>query len=175
MKGLIAEIGQHHFGDVNTAKCLIRIAHESGANFVKMQALDHLEFKGGSMPREFYRQCDLGMGGYIECIEYAAELGIPIFFSVFGAKYMDLVEHYQDMPYKIAGSQFKSFGVDDLQYWNGQKRPVVTSIPNLNEQELDDKHKAISNMHLMVVNRYLDDDANFQYMAYCSELFKKQR
>lgn len=174
MRGLIAEIGNHHFGSLQRAKQLIYSARECGAHYVKMQAIDTMEFKGGSMPPDFYRQCDLGMAGYMECIEYAKDIGIPLFFSVFGSKYLDLIEHYPEMPYKISGYQFHHFDIAALEYWNNERsRPVVASIPHTNEQELINKCDATSNMHLMIVNDYLDVYADFKYMRYCSEVFKK--
>lgn len=87
IKGLIAEIGNHHFGDVNKAKELIKAAYEHGAHFVKMQMIEASEVvKYGSMPLEFYQQCQLTLEQYQECYEYAESLGAELFFSYFGEK-----------------------------------------------------------------------------------------
>lgn len=157
MQGIIAEIGNHHFGNIHNAFALIRAAKDAGAHYVKMQAIDTMEFTGGSMPREFYRMCDLGMAGYMQCVDHARDVGIPIFFSVFGSKYLDLIEHYPDMPYKISGGQFRSMTVDELSYWNNQKhRPVVCSVPIVELEEMRQKKPAMTNMQLMFVSPYLD-------------------
>lgn len=174
MHGIIAEIGNHHLGSLNAAKDLIRIARECGAHFVKMQAIDVFEFNGGSMPKEFYRQCDLGMGGYRECIEFAHMIKMPIFLSVFGSKYQDLAAHYPDMPVKIAASQFKEFPLETLNYWNTQNvHPVVISIPNLSDGEILDRKPYITNMSVMYATPYLETDVNFAAISWYIKLLGK--
>lgn len=87
VKGLIAEIGNHHFGDVSKAKELIKAAYEHGAHFVKMQMIEASEVvKYGSMPLEFYQQSQFTLEQYQECYDYAESLGAELFFSYFGEK-----------------------------------------------------------------------------------------
>lgn len=131
MRGIIAECGNHHFGNLTRAKELVTAAKDCGASYVKFQAIDPFEFTGGSMPREFYRDCDLGMSGNMALINHAEKVGIPIFFSVFGTKYIDLIEHYPKMPFKLSGEQFRTCSPAVLRtlvnHWHG--REIVVSVP----------------------------------------------
>lgn len=172
LRGIVAEIGMHHMGSLHNAFALIRAAKDAGAHYVKMQAIDTLEFKGGSMPREFYRMCDLGMSGYMQCVDHARDVGIPIFFSVFGSKYMDLIEHYPDMPYKISGSQFQAMTVEELDYWNTQtRRLVVCSIPITELEEMRQKKPATTNMQLLFVSPYLDPKFSIGHISHVMSAF----
>ena len=55
-KLLIAEVGNNHFGDFRKAMEMAKIAKESGADLVKMQAFDAADVKGSMVPG-FYKQC----------------------------------------------------------------------------------------------------------------------
>lgn len=174
MRGIIAEIGNSHFGDMEKAKALIKAAKDSGAHYVKMQAIDTMEFQGGSMPREFYRQCDLGINGYMDCVDYSRQVGIPIFFSIFGSKYLDLMQHYPDMPYKISGQQFLTFTNDGLNHWNTQEdHPVIVSIPKCDSEILNRKKTEMSMMHLMYVSEYLQRSVDFGFIGDLIEVFRR--
>lgn len=152
LSGLIAELGNHHFGSIDFAKEAIRLAKACGADFVKMQAIDSETFAGGSMPREFYKQCDLGQNGYLECVRFGEEIGIPVFFSVFGPRYRAL----ESLPiYKVAGSQFMTWPPATLAYWNlDDSRDVVVSIPAIDEDVLRSRAAIIRHMSPMYVGAY---------------------
>lgn len=174
MKGIVCEIGNHHFGDLNKAFELIKAAKDAGAHFVKMQAIDTEEFRGGSMPRAFYTMCDLDINGYMDCVDFAREVGIEIFFSVFGKKYRSLFEHYPDMPYKISGSQFLSMSREELLNWNTQDhRPVVISIPKCDPEVIVSKKLAVDNMSIMFVSPYLPEGVNFNPIGHMVDVFRK--
>jgi len=118
---LIVDIGNAHFGNIVTAKRLIKAAYESGADIVKGQA-----FKGerltGSMPNSFYRQCEFTFHQCIELIDYARSIGCDMFYSIFDEEYEEL-ENYQIWS-KIAGNQYvkRSRRVKD-------EENVIFSIP----------------------------------------------
>lgn len=174
LSGLVAEIGNHHFGDIEKAKELIRVAKECGASFVKMQAIDPIEFIAGSMDGEFYSMCDLGLSGYLECVDYGDSIDVPVFFSVFGTKYATLPESLGDRPYKISGSQFQTFTHEVLQFWNLQnQRPVIISVPKTDEIYLEDRRECVSNMNVMYVTPYLPGRVDFTTIERYVELFKK--
>jgi len=100
---LIAEIGNNHLGDMNKAKELIRAAHESGADVVKSQAFLARDITSGSMPKEFYRQCEFSFHQYVELIRYAQEIGTDLFYSIFSRALEPLMIHQRY--HKIAGAQ----------------------------------------------------------------------
>lgn len=157
MRGIICEIGLHHFGVLERAKTLITAAKDAGADYVKMQLIDPVEFQGGSMPRKFYLDADLGAAGYLECIDHAEKVGVPIFFSIFGPKYIDLIEYYPKMPYKISGEQLRTMCPEALNtlcsHWRG--REIVVSAPT--ESALEGKEDALRqpNVSVLYVTPYL--------------------
>lgn len=168
--GLIAECGNHAFGDLGKAKEQVRLAREAGAKFAKFQAIDTEVFEGGSMPAEFYRQCDLGAKGYQELVDYGEEVGIPVIFSVFGPKYAKLA---RGRPYKIAGSQFESFSVDQLLEWNSHDHPVIVSLPNVSGDVILYKRPTITNMHCMYVTPYNPTSVEFQWIVHYEDVLRK--
>lgn len=90
MTTLIADIGNCHFGSFNKAKELIYEAKQNGADIVKGQAFNNVNDIKGSMPIEFYKSCQFSQLQYLELIEYAESIGIPMFFSIFSSG-LDLV------------------------------------------------------------------------------------
>lgn len=154
MEGIIAECGNHHFGELSKAKDLIRLAKACGARYVKFQAIDPEQFISGSMPREFYRQCDLHLSGYLELITEAYREGIEIFFSIFGPKYKELRKELGKRPHKISGGQFLSMPIKELEEWNFSGIQVVTSIPAAADEFLLERKPYVTNMHLMYVTPY---------------------
>jgi len=100
---LIAEIGNNHCGDFNKAKELVRVAIDSGATLIKGQLFLSNKFKGGSMPMDFYEQCQLKIYQYFELIEYAKELKSQMFYSIF-TEDLNFFSKYQSFQ-KIAASQ----------------------------------------------------------------------
>ncbi len=152
--GLVAEIGNHHLGDLGRAKELITAAKECGADFVKMQAIDSNEFLGGSMPRSFYRECDLGHRGYAQCLAHARVVGIPIFFSVFGRGYSWLSD-LPDRPMKFAAAQFADMHPDVLEYWNDSGREIVASVREDDEEKLAKVAARIPDVNVMFASPYL--------------------
>ena len=93
---LIAEIGNNHFGNIETAKELIKTAIACGADLIKGQAFRPEDIKG-SMPPAFYKQCALSEDQYLELIEYTRFLKSDMFFSIFSDGFHDLrkIQKYQ--------------------------------------------------------------------------------
>jgi len=159
--GVIAECGNHALGSVESAKEQIRVARECGATYAKFQAIDTEAFTGGSMTPAFYELCDLGYARYLELVAYGDELGIPVFFSVFGPKYAALAR-IKGKPYKIAGSQFEKMPLPELAAWNEQtEHPVVVSVPHTEESVIRERREALSHMSVMYVVNYLPDQVTF--------------
>lgn len=102
---LICEIGNNHFGDFDKAKELISSAHRCGADLIKSQAFRWSDIKTGSMPPEFYKQCQFSVEEYIELIDYARDIGNDLFFSIFSTG-MEAISDKQSWR-KVAGSQTK--------------------------------------------------------------------
>lgn len=121
---LIAEIGNCHTGDFQKAKQMVKIAKESGASLVKMQAFNPDDING-SMSRSFYAKCAFPLYYYIELINYGKEIGIPVFYSIFSKELLPLV--FIQKYIKFAGSQVTEGNlklIDNLDMFN-----VFISVP----------------------------------------------
>jgi N,N'-diacetyllegionaminate synthase len=101
-KCLIAEVGNNHFGSLDTAKEMIRVAKESGADLVKFQAFKASSISG-SMPLSFYSQCEFTFNQYAELLVEGVRLGIPVFFSIFHDE-LNILKKGQKY-HKVSGSQ----------------------------------------------------------------------
>ena len=108
---LIADLGNNHFGDFEKAKELIRAAHESGADLIKGQAFNAVDVNG-SMPNQFYEDCQFSISQYIDLIYYAKSIGAEMFYSIFSREFDD-VRKYQ-RHFKIAASQSLKYTAEDF-------------------------------------------------------------
>lgn len=116
MRALIAEVGNNHFGSMRRAKQMIKDSKNSGADLVKLQAID--SNTTGSMPHSFYDHVQFSTEEYLELIEYGKYLGMPVFFSVISRKHKEL---YFNMPYfKVTGSM--SSNLLTFHNFNGPKK-----------------------------------------------------
>ncbi len=124
---LISEIGMNHNGSMETAKEMIRVSKECGADLVKGQAFIAGETKG-SMPNQFYADRQLNVVQCIELILYAREIGIEMFFSIF-SKEFDAIRGVQKY-HKYSAGQSKS---------------------NPRSVEGNDKHNVFASVNLMTI------------------------
>jgi len=158
---LIAEIGNLHDGNLKTAKEMIRIAKESGADLVKSQAFLAKDLNG-SMPKDFYKKCEFTFDEHLELIYYADEvLKIPMFNSIFSTEYEDLNLHQTFI--KIAGGQSSN-----KDYVN--KRDTFRAIISLKENSYLPQLKRARVLH---VSDYLTTCPNLERIRFLSELYKR--
>lgn len=113
---IIAEIGINHNGDIDTAKQLILMAKEAGADAVKFQkrcvdACYTAEFLAA--PRESpwgttqghqKRGLEFGRREYDQIDDYCTELGIPWFASAWDLESLEFLESYKTGRHKIAST-----------------------------------------------------------------------
>lgn len=149
---IIAEIGNNHFGDFNTAKTMIRIAKNSGATLVKLQAFQAEDIKVGSMTRDFYKQCEFSFQQYVELIHYGDDIGVPVFYSIFSKSLEKLGWH--ESFHKIAHSQVSPLNVNLLKETDSGKTFVSMKrgafMPDL-------KHSTV-----MFVSDYLEEKPDLE-------------
>jgi len=125
---LIAEIGNNHFGNFETAKLLIRAAKDNGADLVKSQAFMHWDMMAGSMPTKFYAECQFTYEHYVELIYYAREVvGIELFYSIFSTELMPLMTHQKY--HKISSGQTMKRRPKDLYQMDAPN--VFISVPGV--------------------------------------------
>lgn len=109
---LIAEISNQHEGNLAKAKSLIHIAFECGADIVKSQAFKPMDFKTGTMSRDFYSQCQFCLDEYKELVDYARSLGTDMFYTVLSEDLKELESYcYQK---KISAFQSDKLSIDEL-------------------------------------------------------------
>ena len=109
---LIAEVGNAHFGCIDSAIEHIRVAKYCGADAVKFQAFAPGDFEG-SMPESFYEQCAFSFDQYKDLVEYGNKIDIPVFFSIFNIDLLELDNFTQYS--KLAAWQTNEMTVDMLE------------------------------------------------------------
>lgn len=109
---IIAEAGNNHNGEIETAKQLIDVALASGADSVKFQIIYPEElyltsfYENGTYRENeviaMRRQSMLSDQNYLDLAEYAKGQGISISASIFGSKALKLLLQFQPDYIKIA-------------------------------------------------------------------------
>lgn len=158
----IAEVGNNHQGDLNSAKEHIRIASCSGADLVKLQAFDAKDIQG-SMPRGFYQKCQFSFNEYLELIAYGNHIGIPVFYSIFSHQYEELWGHQKF--HKWAAKQVRE---DYRRVERSDATNVFVSVP-----------EGVSRPHLkysqvLHVSDYLTKDPNLEQITELSDWYGRQ-
>src|SRR5438477_11552001 len=118
---VIAEVGQNHQGEVETAKRLIDAAKECGADAVKLQKRSNREL----YTREFYDQpydnelsfgrtygehreaLELGADEYRELLRHAREVGVTLFATAFDVESADLLAELDAPAFKFASGDLR--------------------------------------------------------------------
>lgn len=158
---LIAEIGNNHFGDMKTAKELIRVAALCGADLIKSQAFKAKDISG-SMPFSFYQMCELPYEGYVELIEYSRSMKVEMFYSIFSKELRDLEQHQNW--YKVAGSQSRS---KDTNWVKEDDSSTFVSIPK------DITPPPLDNAQVLYVCDYLAQDPELDHITMLAEFYER--
>jgi sialic acid synthase SpsE len=166
MKILIAEIGNNAFGSLEKAKELIQAASESGAMIVKGQAYTKGAVKG-SMPEEFYEASRFTEMQYIELMDYADKLKIPMFYSIFlnSREETGLDNLIEKMSFhKCAASQTKTITEDERAFYDFEN--CFVSVPEDLVILPFFEHAKI--MH---VSKYLTESPNLDRITMLSRIY----
>jgi len=159
---IIAEIGNNHCGDIETAKEMIKSAHQCGVSLVKLQAFVAKDLKG-SMDPGFYKQCEFTINQYIDLIQYGEDLGIDVFYSIFSKELMGL-ENFQKWK-KIAASQ-------------SQINPRLTESRDAYNMFISLKpgHGVLPDLplsYLLYASDYLTETPNFKNITFLNEYYQR--
>lgn len=152
---VIAEIGHNHQGNLETAKELVRVAKECGANAVKLQKRDNRtlytrelynkpydhENSFGATYGEHREALEFGWEEYRELQQYAQELGITLFATVFDFPSADFLAEL-DMPaFKIGSGDLTSIPL--LKYVAGFQKPMIISTGGGTMEDVQRAYAAI--------------------------------
>jgi N,N'-diacetyllegionaminate synthase len=111
---IIAEIGQNHEGNMNTAKYMIAVSKECGADLCKFQLFDPDKLYKPDFPLyKEVKQAELSFEQAKDLFNYGEKIGIEVFFSVFDVERVKWCEEIGVKRYKIAYSQRKNHGLRD--------------------------------------------------------------
>ncbi len=158
----ISEIGLCHDGKMETAKEMIRISKECGADLVKGQAFIAGETKG-SMPLGFYQERQLNQFQCIELILYARSIGIDMFYSIF-SKEFDGIRGVQNY-HKFSASQSKE---QPRKVEQNDRFNVIVSVNPLTQ--LPNLKSAI----VLYASPYLADNPNLEMITFLNMYYGRQ-
>ena len=106
---IIAEIGINHNGNMVQAKELISAAKTCGADACKFQLYDPLKVfpEPGPLQEEALR-CQLSKDNWLELVEHAGAIDMPISASVFDTERLEWLAETDPPWYKVASRTFRN-------------------------------------------------------------------
>jgi sialic acid synthase SpsE len=120
--------------DLNEVEKMILVAKQNGASLVKGQLFDPEDDKG-KPHYQWVKDHALTFEQAKELFDYGASIGIEVFFSVFGAKYVDWCERIGVKRYKIA-CQYRDKPVLDAINLTGKQLIYSTDIETLDPEQI---------------------------------------
>ena len=185
---VIAEIGINHNGDLNTAKKLIDVAADAGANAVKFQkrTIDLVytkefldsprESPWGSTQREQKNGLEFEMKEYTEIDQYCRELGIDWFASAWDLESQDFLKKFSLKKNKIASAMIV---YDELlAKVADENKHTFISTGMTNEQDIRNAVEIFENancpfelMHCVSTYPMVDKNANLNAIKVLREKF----
>lgn len=152
---IIAEAGVNHNGDVNTAKRLVDVAAEAGADAVKFQTfqVDSLvtasgptaeyqeEATGEQSQYEMLSRLELDRGAHEELIEYCDSSGIEFLSTPFGFESATLLANMDVNAFKIGSGDLTNHPL--LRDVASYGRPMIVSTGMSTLEEVEDAVAAI--------------------------------
>ncbi len=146
---VIAELSANHNGDPEQAMRLIKAAHETGADAVKIQTYrpdtitlncekEAFQIKGGLWDGrslyDLYDEAHTPWEWHKPMFEYARELGITIFSSPFDPTAVDLLEDLDAPAYKVAS--FEAVDLPLIRYVASTGKPMIISTGMADAEEI---------------------------------------
>jgi N,N'-diacetyllegionaminate synthase len=132
---LIAEIGVNHGNDLELAWDMICAAHESGADFVKLQSFITSEFLHPSLP--YYEETallELGPEQQSTLFQKANKAGINLISTPFDFQSADFLQQFDPIAYKVASMDHNNFPLLDRVCRKG--RPVMVSCGMAHSEDI---------------------------------------
>jgi N-acetylneuraminate synthase/sialic acid synthase len=159
---VIAEIGHNHQGKLETAKEMIRVAKECGADAVKLQKRDNRALYTKAMYDKPYdnensygptyglhrEALEFGFDEYTELKKYAKELDITFFATAFDFKSADFLEKLGAPAYKIASGDVRSIPL--IKYIAQFKKPIVVSTGGATMEDVQRIYDIVMPIHSQI-------------------------
>jgi sialic acid synthase SpsE/sugar phosphate isomerase/epimerase/CBS domain-containing protein len=183
---LIAEIGNNHNGDIETAFALIKAAAEAGADSAKFQMRDmaglygkrtkgQSEDLGTEYVLDLLDRFQLKDDELFRCFDYAASLGMEPLCTAFDISSADKCRAYGLRAIKTASADLTNHEL--LQHIVNQKVPVICSTGMSTEDEIRETVKLLQTSGAEYVMLHCNStypapfrDINLRYMLRLQEL-----
>jgi len=149
---IVAELSANHRHNIDTAKATIKMAHDAGADAVKLQTYtpdtitidcdnEYFQVKQGTIwdgvtLYDLYKTAYTPYEWHGELFEYARDIGITIFSTPFDFTAVDLLEENDTPAYKIA-----SFEINDIpliEYVAEKKKTMILSTGIATPREIEE-------------------------------------
>ncbi len=188
---IVAEAGSNHNGDIELGKKLIDSAKECGCDAVKFQAFrteelvtekaDKAEYQkgksSGKSQFEMLKDLELSKENHSALIDYAKQIGIPLFYSVFDYSSSDLVDELGIEIFKFGAGELTNLPF--LEHVAKKGKPMILSAGVAEDWEIQDALDAIKSqgndqiilMHCTTGYPSRLEDANIRRVKYLKEKF----
>ena len=183
---VIAEIGNNHQGDVQTALELIQSAKESGADCAKFQmrtmsSLYRTTTKSNDLGAEYtldlLSKFQLNDEELYKCFDYCRELGMMPLCTPWDLESLNKLENYGMQGYKVASADFTNYELLDALVQTGKPLIISTGMSTELEciQTVEFLQKRTSNFILLHCNSTYPTpfkDVNLKYLKSLRKISK---
>ncbi|MDB0054823.1 N-acetylneuraminate synthase family protein [Schleiferiaceae bacterium] len=183
---VIAEIGNNHQGDLQTAFELIKSAKESGADCAKfqMRTMSSLYRKttksndlGAEYTLDLLSKFQLSDEELYKCFDYCRELGMMPLCTPWDLESLNKLENYGMQGYKVASADFTNYELLDALVQTGKPLIISTGMSTELEciQTIEFLHKRTSNFILLHCNSTYPTpfkDVNLKYLKTLRKISK---
>ena len=120
---IIAEVGNSHEGNIVTAKKIIKLVSDTGANAIKFQRFfaDELVEKNHEK-YNLFKKLEMSSTEWKELISYAKSTKLEIFVDVFGIRSAKEISKFSINGYKIHSSDLSNPHL--LEFFANSKKPI---------------------------------------------------
>jgi sialic acid synthase SpsE/sugar phosphate isomerase/epimerase len=177
---LIAEIGNNHNGDINSAKQLVQYAKQSGANAVKFQKRDMRQlYRSGSYSSEdlgsqytldLLERFQLNEREFTEIFDHCRAINIQAFCTPFDIPSVSFLEKCGVDGFKVASADFSNWPL--LRKIIDTGKPLIISTGMTTEEEihqtcrfLDQEHARFVLLHCNSAYPAPYKDINLEYLS----------
>jgi N,N'-diacetyllegionaminate synthase len=150
---VIAEIGGNHEGDVETARKLMHLAIESGADSIKFQVYSGdtlVNIKEDSARVTHFDRFSLSDMEYIGLAKECISLGADFNASIWNARQIDLLDPYMSF-YKVGSGDLTAYPL--IKEIVKKRKPIVLSTGLSNIDEISETVKYICDLDKKYIER----------------------